>query len=267
MKSIFILSLARSGSTFLEMLLVGHPKLVGVGEVAHVLRLYNRRNAKPRKLRRCSCGSMPSECRFWSPLLPRLQATPRAEGFRCIERHFDALYPDKIAVDNSKSWDALEQYYLRERREVRVLFLVRDYRGWSRSLDSHLARDGRWRRGLVVNGYRWLLAQLQTLVRLQRSGVPFMLVRYESLVFDRRRELRAVSKFIGVDVTGVDRPGQGESHELLGNSARLEERRSADIIYDQAWLDGWQEVLLAPFLLPVHGVSRRLARIGRNGED
>ena len=64
MDVVYILSLARSGSTFLQFLLGGHPKVVGIGEVGHVLEQYCKTIGSSKVTSHCSCGAQSGLCPF-----------------------------------------------------------------------------------------------------------------------------------------------------------------------------------------------------------
>ncbi len=63
---VYICSLARSGSTYLQLELSCHPKVVGVGELLTVLKTLSQGDAKRRA---CLCGELGQECEFWGPIL------------------------------------------------------------------------------------------------------------------------------------------------------------------------------------------------------
>jgi len=71
-KVIFIAALGYSGSTLLDLMLGGHPRFVGLGEVFSLLMPgadYLDRTAEIV----CSCGSTLNECSFWGPVCASLQ--------------------------------------------------------------------------------------------------------------------------------------------------------------------------------------------------
>jgi hypothetical protein len=78
---LYVASLARSGSTLLELLLGTHPEVETAGELqilTHELRGDNRI--------RCGCGAPVPECEFWSEVArgcdPRDQPAPQLDFFR-----------------------------------------------------------------------------------------------------------------------------------------------------------------------------------------
>lgn len=67
-KVVYIVGEFRSGSTLLAVLLGSHPKVFAAGELAHLWSLSSNTTM------RCSCGSHPLECPFWSAVDSRNDA-------------------------------------------------------------------------------------------------------------------------------------------------------------------------------------------------
>jgi len=135
---VYILSPARSGSTFLQLLLGGHPNIVGIGEVKHVLKEYCQTQSpkNPAHGDQCSCGQEPRKCPFWGPILDDLSGASMETAVKLILEHFSRLFPDKMLIDSSKSGEFLENYYLKKlcldddlQIQLKILYLVRDFRG------------------------------------------------------------------------------------------------------------------------------------------
>ena len=146
---IYIMSLSRSGSTFLEFLLANNSNIVTVGEVNHVLNEYCQMNPpkNPPHGACCSCGEKPNECHFWGPILPTFYKSSKIEGLSLVLERFQEIYPDKMMVDSSKIWDVIEYYYLSKlisakepNISLKVLLLVRDFRAWTCSMKNYYLR-------------------------------------------------------------------------------------------------------------------------------
>ena len=72
---VFIASRAHSGSTLLNLLLSGHPRLVALGEVFNLFDFEAGHINRQDKIL-CSCGETMSRCKFWGPLTEQLRALP-----------------------------------------------------------------------------------------------------------------------------------------------------------------------------------------------
>ena len=66
---IYISSLSHSGSTLLDMTLGGHPRFIGLGEIAEAVR--EDRDEEFYSEERCSCGERMTECDFWQDVITR----------------------------------------------------------------------------------------------------------------------------------------------------------------------------------------------------
>jgi hypothetical protein len=62
---VYIAALGHSGSTLLELLLGGHPRMTAVGEIYRFNIQFSRAN-RPDRTGLCSCGKRPMDCPVWS---------------------------------------------------------------------------------------------------------------------------------------------------------------------------------------------------------
>ena len=97
---IYILSDNRSGSTLLDQLLGGHPDVVSLGEVHHLVAyvLKDRTLYDPVHELVCSCGKDIPACPFWSSVARRLH-TPVSE-LRLKPRFLDVALDEKHSVSS-----------------------------------------------------------------------------------------------------------------------------------------------------------------------
>jgi len=283
MKLISISSLARSGSTFLQMLLSSHPNLVGLGEIDRTVRNFcihrgvdavdevrkKIGEAAPRE-RRCSCGALPMECDFWGPVLPKLSQCNPDQGYKFVLENFRSAYPDCHLVDSSKTLNALLKNIVEpqivDRDDVRVLFLVRDFRGWANSVKKHnvvrreiSGKSGLWY-GYYQDCYRWWYSNRKIRRTLNRFQVPHLTVSYEQLVFQTKTQLERIWSFLGVAPPESDcNLATAKSHDLYGNSdMKNSPVKRQNIVYDDAWLTDWRPVAGALLLLPVYHFNRQV---------
>jgi hypothetical protein len=264
MKIIYIAGSSRSGSTFLEMLLSSHPEIIGLGEIGLLLKKYINEKKEIRDIL-CSCGKLASECDFWGQLMPELRNESLESAHFKIRHYFEAMHSDKILLDCSKSREYLTKYYLNKNcenhgtLELKVLFLIRDYRGWSLSIGKNRKNGGEINYGFIYNSYAWLYSNLKTLTFLKQKKIDFMCTLYENIIFNPSTELSRISDFIGItykpDIFNLK---DAKSHELHGNDMRHDPVKSNKIYYDNSWIRDWRPTILQPLLLPVMSFNHYL---------
>lgn len=289
MKIIYIASEPRAGSTFLQLLLATHPHVAGLGEIAQVIRRVKAAQDQGDKLPPCSCGARQEDCPFWSPLLPQLLDLPPQDAHRRIMAYFAERYPGKVLIDSSKANAPLTQYYgdahAGGELDVRVLYVIRDFRGWVPSVHKHRENVANWslettpsylvptvkqfrrdRRnpkfGYVQDSYRWMMRTRSAIDFLAKSGLPHLIVSHEQLVFNLESQARRIGDFLGMsfghDLTDLSR---ATAHELYGSPIlKTSALKRARIAYDHSWLSDARSALLAPLLLPVHAFNSRIYR-------
>jgi hypothetical protein len=276
-KVVFIGSLERSGSTVLDLTLGRTGRCVSFGEVARVLEPHGRRGLAGVLERTCTCGASVPECQFWGPVLreigPLEQSLSLSGRYAIFLARVRELYgPDTVAVDSSKYLVALDA--LRELTmpvDLRVLFLVRDVRGWVsssrkaarrrkeipyRTLFSREIRR-HWRAYLRHNVLRsfpfwlpleWYIRNRRIESHLHRSSVSYEGVSYEQLATETDATLRQILSFIGEPSAALSEGAR--SHLVRGNRMALEKVGPA-IRYDSGWRDDrWSryEAMVWPFV-------------------
>jgi hypothetical protein len=263
MDVVYILSPARSGSTFLQFLLGGHEQIIPLGEVSHVLQEYCRTRSSLTATGHCSCGSLRQSCPFWGAILKKLPILTPQDGFRLILERSSQVYPAKILVDASKSGVFLEEHYLNHIQQgnrlqirLRIIFLVRDFRGWVTSIRNHRVRKGEgnfWKKSRIISSYRWLYTSIKWLYRVRNLNLPFLPVYYEHLVFNTERELRRIYDFLGLVCTRTIALSPQATHELYGSpTMKADTKNLSQIVYDTQWMKDWRFALYGPILsLPI----------------
>jgi hypothetical protein len=258
---VFILGLSRSGSTYLEFLLARHGSIVGVGELDHVMRA-GRESPEAVHGTRCSCGALADSCPLWGNILPALDPSDDIQTLRTMIEQLSQSLPDKVLVDSSKTRQALQRYASLPGIELRILFLVRDFRGWTWSVKNRRAVKGQTPPGRVSWGYRWLYSNVLGLAGALRSRHPLLLVSYENLVFHREVELARIGSFLELDLAG-SQSKRPVHHNLFGNPMKLDPRKATTTVYDDSWKQDRRQLLAAPLLAPVHLVNVLVRNLSR----
>lgn len=257
MKVVYIAGLARSGSTFLQLLLSSHTEIVGLGEIAQTLENLNTLIDQSGKLRLCSCGLDILGCSFWGPVAKRLEHASIQKAHHEILERFKNEFPERLLVDSSKSRKHLKNLYVENLSlsdvELKIIFLVRDFRGWALSYARHARMQTSGAFWYLINSYRWFYANLKLMRYLRTKKTDFLCVSYERLVFDTTRQLKRITDFLSVPYQSkMINMDSATAHDVFGNVMKNDPSRRTRILYDDSWIRDWRPSVLTPFLLPVH---------------
>ena len=148
-KFVYISSLAFSGSTLLDLVLGGHPNIVGLGEIGRI-QDQSKKGMDIFDNRVCSCGKRAYDCEFWSHILKYLKtnsSSSKDDYYQFVVNTFIAVYgTDAILIDSSKYNTELNLVRNLENIDLYVLQLSKDVRSFT---ISHL--DHSDRRAKVAN--------------------------------------------------------------------------------------------------------------------
>lgn len=255
---VFVLGVGRSGSTVLNLLLGSHTKFVGLGEVHSLFRDGSPWMAKTDQIH-CSCGPDAESCPFWMEALERLRAAPETDEagrygrvLACFEEAYGA---DKVPVDISKSVRALRILRQVPGVTVKVIHLIRDVRAWAVSRRRALKREGLFRiRDVFARGGRqiprylaerfatglfweWYLRNRRQKRYLAESGLPVFQLGYEEMVLYPQVVWPRLFEFLGA-AGGEEtiRFDASNSHCILGNRMRKDDRKRRRLQYDARWM-------------------------------
>jgi hypothetical protein len=265
-----ILSLSHSGSTLVDWLLGSHPRCVGLGEVANVLRLPAAR--LDRKFGGgCTCGATTDECVFWGPVRAGLAAHPEApldSKLDLVLRHFREVFgDDPILVDSSKKIRSLHAWARHAEVELAAIHLVKDVRSYAVSRLDRLPSGARGTRACLAAFGRWQRKNARIERRLGAAGVRHTTLGYEALCADPAHQAERLCRFLGLPFEpSMLELGGGRSHLVAGNPILREPERRGKIEYDDRWLhrDDWR---WAARLRPgVMRANARLTRLGAGGD-
>lgn len=254
----YIAGLHRGGSTFLQLLLAGNERCMGLGEIGLTIEDFVMRPSERAHARSCTCGRKWNECAFWGGLLPGLEGGDPQTAFRTILRRYTEEYPGRMLIDASKLTDYLGDFYLKTpelpRENVRVVFLVRDFRGWAVSMAKY---NKGWKDNYLTTCYRWMYHVSRRLRFLRESGLAYLPVSYERLVFHTDREMTRICSFLGLEwdprMAALD---GAASHEIFGSpTIRAGSGAGGRMYYDEAWMKDLRPVFAAPMLLPVYRLN------------
>jgi len=260
---LYIAGYGRSGSTVLDVLLSGHPRVASVGELVFLGSEWKREG------RSCACGKTYENCLFWQGLfkdeaevdsleqivrdvehrhvLPKLlfgahSEEKKREYRRQTRRLFEYIAQQgraDLVVDSSKSArQAAGRFWALKNiagLDVRVLHLVRDGRaalqsvvekGSNWALEGHID-EKRWLGARTTIG--WVLANAIALGLGRSLGSDrYHRVKFEDLLRAPEETLRGIGDFADVDLGSViRRVARDEAFEVGHNVGgnRIRHRR------------------------------------------
>lgn len=287
MKILYIVGHPRGGSTLLQHVLALQKRVVAVGEIRGIQRLFTEK-------RQCACGAPLRECEFWKAVGTRMglappeivtnpSRDPERSRFRhavvwlaahtrsyrlaaplfkddilaarmCLRVHrvVADLQGSEVVVDSSKSPSGFLHLYHAAPSDVVPIFLVRDGRGvvWSK-----MKRTGIDAREATA---RWL--RTTRLLLAVRKVVPPALrtiVRYEDLCADPRAVLQGILDRFGLSVHTVDISELSTQRHDLGGSPRFRAQIPGKIEVDESWRDDMPKEALLAFNVRCQAVNYR----------
>ncbi|MEZ4826787.1 MAG: sulfotransferase [Bacteroidia bacterium] len=251
MNIVYILGLGHSGSTFLQMVLSSHPQVVGMGEVAKLLKELES-GVEEKDIPLCSCGETISDCTVWGPLREKISGSSRQEALDAILTAYESSFPGTTMVDASKSLDFLRKYYQSAHypnHKIKVILVIRDIRSWLGSVKKTNIRKGRKHYGNVYEGYRWLNANLRNMRFLKQSGYEYKTVVYEDLVFRFDSVKDDLFRFMELPPAPAE-PRGSVYHDIYGNRMKNDPSRQGKIVYDHSWMKNGFHPVTSALLTP-----------------
>lgn len=244
MRIAYIASLARSGSTLMDMMLSCHPRIVGLGEVDGLIDPERRPGYVSGYHRiRCSCGAVLKECPVWGrygDYLANMKSEAYVAKYKALieivtENHGEDVmiadsskYPSPLSRMLSADWGG-------EKPDVRVIHLVKDVRSWTLACEAKEKKNG----GLLAKVRRfreWRKANEEIESVAAEKGARIMRVGYEELCMYPEHIMRRVLDFLDLDFD--DRTldlSNSDGHIGLGNPMRSHPKKSRKLYYDQRW--------------------------------
>jgi hypothetical protein len=239
---VFIASLGHSGSTLLDLVLGGHPRLVGLGEVAAVLT--SGSDGGPSFAGACSCGEDGPSCPLWSEVARRVDAEPDASLARRYQIVFETVTavfgPDVMPVDSSKYLPWLRLLHEDVGVDLRALFLLKDVRNFMVSeVEAGIRKRGlgqRRRQLSPLGAFAYWHRHNRALERFLRdSRLPMFQLGYEELCLAAEPIVREICRFLGLAFEpAMLELRSSRSHVLRGNRMRQQPEKAA-LTYDHRW--------------------------------
>ena len=263
---IFLAGYGKSGTTLLDMVFNGHPKIFGAGGLGAYKtkdpRPMNRHIAKEDKP--CTCGEMVSECPFWTKVFSKNQAK---HGLGIFIRPLDFLLNRRDKYHHYDGSAINEPEYIKENEDIyssivkesgkpivfdssriphRVSFLSK-----SDKLDVillHVVRNGA---ACIASDKRkrpnsflrpmlgWIRANIEVeLIRRRSPNVKYIFLKYEDFAHNPDQELKRICTELGLEYSPEMLKFRSHvSHNMSGNGHRNDPNASEKISYDPTWVD------------------------------
>lgn len=261
---VYVDGLNNSGTTWLSILLAQLGNTANIGEVWYSLET-TEELAKTRY--RCTCGEVMADCEFWAPILKERKSIGGMDFLHArVLEQFQETYPGKVLIDSSKFSKTLHKGWLsdknRDQVDVKVIHIVRDYRGWANKRQRMYTKHGRWR-FLYMHCVRWYFRNKSREIYLKKSGLSTLTLTYESLVFNFKDELKRISEFTGLDIPEnweKNDPADLSLHMARGNGMRFDTEAFSKVRYDARWTRDSRFLWLGPLLIPFHIYWNRISK-------
>ena len=271
---LLIRGLGHSGSTLLDLALGAHPQVLGLGEVARLIRqpLPDEQGKGPAQLRgagrfvrRCTCGESAADCPLWGGFLDWLidhdqlgdldkflELIARAKVLGLTQAADGRSVPLRWIVESYQG-DVVLPGPLKQAlhpRPVKVLFLVRDVRSWVHS-EARRSKGNRRCPGLRAV-LRWWRVNRRIERELRASGCDIFTLGYEEMALAPESTFRRLCDWLDLPYDQkMLTPGVAtRSHIVSGNRMRNDPKRSSRIVYDGTWLSSSSFVLRAVLAWP-----------------
>ena len=256
---IFISSMGHSGSTLVDLLVGAHPRFIGLGEIANVIKpgptgLELARQAV------CSCGHTMDECVFWSQVDARLQSNGNLsfiEKYKMVFDTFEQVFGhDYIPVDSSKALAALKLLNTNLASHIRVLYILKDVRSYTVSQIDTIKRleENFFKKYILTRPafhfWGWYRRNRKLQGFFSDQDMDVLQIGYEELCLYPHLMVQKISDFLDVETeSSMLDIGESKSHIILGNRMRHQTDKRLDITYDHRWFFR-NEWIRSAFLLP-----------------
>ncbi|PLX75714.1 MAG: hypothetical protein C0614_10730 [Desulfuromonas sp.] len=230
MKTVFVLGIARSGSTLLGRMLDTHSKILCVGEMMRIGQALESQ-------RICSCGALVDQCPFWKEQLPLLNQEASNLNYRKFTpRLYDTIAQragKDLVVDLSKTlvWRAMHwppNWRWIGKKDFGFIFLLRDSRG----VTASSIRDGKSFQESIRTHFKWMRRFCRFYDRFRQRT---LVVRYEDLCADPKKQLEIVCRFLGLEFEDACLDPVRKEHHLVHCSKSNYMKNQSKIQQDERW--------------------------------
>jgi len=260
---VYIMGVGHSGSTILQMLLSGHKDLIGIGEISLLIKNILASKSDYSEWPLCSCGQTVENCSFWGEYVKlNDKSLSDVEMYQRVIDHFLVKHPQKILIDSSKNLDTFKKFYtgeLSKKVNVKVIFLIRDFRSWIISREKNNKRKSRKNYGLIFNAYKWYYRNNRKFNYLRNNKLQHVVVSYEDLVFQKEKTLDRITEFLNLEKCDW-KTSDPEMHDVFGNRMKNDLEKQKQFSYNNQWMKSNKVAFLAPLLLFPYLLNKKIYR-------
>ena len=250
---IYIAGLQRSGTTFLQSQLLQYNNVAALGEVSQTINAIRNVDIKMSKWRQKL--SLRKES-YWNPktypvLLERVEkdifwssvkndiqtAADINSAIDIVYTRANEIYPGHIIIDSSKNIGYLQRITQIDKfkNNVKVLFCIRDYRGWLYSTEKHRKRINIPERNSTVEIYKWFYSNKKIIKYLRENFKDnYRIISYDKLVFSYAEIMERIVSFCSLKKLAGNGSEQ-KFHEILGSQSLKKNTDQKDVRYDVEW--------------------------------
>ncbi len=252
---VYIASLTHSGSTLLDLMLGGHSRFIGLGEVARFL----ERSLEESRQATCSCGYKMDECLFWSKVASHFQSHNTLsfeDKYTLVLETFENVFGQNyIPVDSSKHLPPLEVLNSQLKLDIKVLYIIKDVRNFTISRIDNMNRKRKhwWRNSFrrvpIHIFWEWYIKNIKMQRFFAEQNMQVFQIGYEELCLYPSRMLQKICDFLEEKMEpAMLTLKKSDSHVMRGNRMRYQEDK-AEILYDHRWFFR-NEWIIPAFLFP-----------------
>lgn len=235
MRAAHVLGIAHSGTTIMDRILSSYPGVIGLGEAQQMWKKLDRGTLRENHM--CPCGQQHQTCPFWGGVLGRTYRTPEDYFARLVEQARELGF--ELVVDTSKAFLSSGAFTTLHSGgvldEVIQIRLVRDPRGWVRSMIRRNGIDRGNVNAIRALFYRWLFTYVKLDRKVIASDSRVIYVWYDKLALEESQN--RLAELIGLPLPpgGQISLAHAAQHAIAGNKFVHSSARD-HIRYDGSWL-------------------------------
>lgn len=233
-----------SGSTLLTLMLGGHSRFIGLGEVAQVIKDGPMGLEKTRQVI-CSCGQKMEECVFWSRVAAYLvahESQPFEDRYQAVLDMFGEVFgAEFLPIDSAKSTSYLRTLKTNLNLQIKVLYIIRDVRSFTISHIDNMKRkeavEGKNRlKGFAPYIFGWWYRENRRMQQFfAEQNIPTLQIGYEELCLYPHKMTQLICDFLEIPMEAAMLSlKDSHSHVIRGNRMRYQPEKS-NLLYDHRW--------------------------------
>ena len=237
-KVAYIFSFGHSGSTLLSLVLEQHQYTASIGEFLDL----SEKLKKCTNERKCSCGETVFDCPLWGDFYRSIQTenpTDLKAEYGLLLNSFAKNFPvETVLVDSSKGLKNLQELHAHEEVDLRVIYLIKDFRSFVMSTKRKALKRGE-KFGLIQaakNALLWYRGNRNNLNYLEQNAVNYLKLGYEELCLYPQETNETLCSFLDIETThSTISIGENRGHMIFGNRMRRDSNKNSTIKYDSVW--------------------------------